>query len=181
MSNILVVHGSPRVGGNSSILADSFIRGCEDAGHEVRRIDVGNAQISGCKGCMGCFKRDGECVQHDDYNGFEADMAWCDTIVYAMPLYYYTYPAQIKAFMDRQFCGAAKPGKYGFKRCGLLVTMEDKDITTADGLLLSFDIAMNYCKKEILFKLVVNNVFEKGAIEGNPKLDEAYELGKSIS
>ncbi len=181
MSKILVVHASPRSGGNSSILADHFIEGAKAGGHEVRRINVGNANIGGCKGCMYCFKNEGVCVQEDDYPAYEEDMAWCDTIVYAFPLYFYSYPAQLKAFMDREFCMAAKPGKYGFRRSALLMTMEDKDISTADGLLLSFDICMNYCKQEVPFKLVVNNVFEKGAIEGNPKLQEAYELGRALS
>lgn len=180
MSKILVVHGSPRVGGNSSMLADAFIDGAKDAGHEVRRIDVGNAAIGGCKGCMHCLSHDGECIQKDDFAQYEDDMHWCDTIVYAFPLYYYSYPAQIKSFMDRQFCQIGNKDKFGFKRTGLLMTMEDKDIKTADGLLLSFDIAMNYCHQEILFKHVVNNVFEKGAIEGNPGLDAARELGFAL-
>lgn len=180
MAKILLVHASPRVGGNSSILADAFIEGAREGGNEVRRIDIGNANISGCKACEYCFKHKGECVQKDDFKNFEEDMHWCDTIIYAFPLYYYSYPAQVKAFMDRQFCAIGNPEKFGFKRSGMLVTMEDKDISTADGLLLSFDIAMNYCKQEIVCKLIVNNVYEKGAIDGNPALDEARKIGAGI-
>lgn len=180
MAKVLVVHGSPRVGGNSSMLADAFIEGAQEAGHEVRRIDVGNAKIGGCKACMHCYANKGECIQKDDFEKFADDMKWCDTIIYAFPLYYYSYPAQIKAFMDRQFCAIGDPEKMGFKRSGMLMTMEDKDISTADGLLLSFDIAMNYCHQEIVCKLVVNDVFEKGAIEGNPGLEEARKIGASL-
>ncbi len=180
MAKILVVHASPRVGGNSSMLADAFIEGAQSAGNEVRRIDIGNAKIAGCKACEYCFKHGGECVQKDDFQKFEEDLGWCDTIIYAFPLYYYSYPAQVKAFMDRQFCAIGNPEKFGFKRSGLLMTMEDKDISTADGLLLSFDIAMNYCKQEIVCKHVVNNVYEKGAIEGNPGLEEARKIGAGI-
>ena len=82
--------------------------------------------------------------------------------------------------MDRQFCAVGNMEKFGFKRSGMLMTMEDKDISTADGLLLSFDIAMNYCKQEIVCKLVVNNVYEKGAINGNPALDEARKIGEAL-
>lgn len=37
---ILVLTGSPRKGGNSSILADSFIKGATEAGHTVARFDA---------------------------------------------------------------------------------------------------------------------------------------------
>ena len=38
--NILLVHASPRSGGNSSILADWFERGALEAGNEVTRVEV---------------------------------------------------------------------------------------------------------------------------------------------
>ena len=37
---ILVITGSPRKNGNSSTLADHFIRGAEEAGHEMVRFDA---------------------------------------------------------------------------------------------------------------------------------------------
>ena len=48
---VLVVTGSPRVGGNSDTLAEAFIEGAKSAGCEVRRIDAGRAKIAGCLGC----------------------------------------------------------------------------------------------------------------------------------
>ncbi len=45
--NILVVHASPRKGGNSSMLADEFVKGAEAAGNPglQRAYDLG-ASIS---------------------------------------------------------------------------------------------------------------------------------------
>ena len=42
---ILVLTGSPRVGGNSDQLADAFIRGVQNAGNNVIRFDAGRKQI----------------------------------------------------------------------------------------------------------------------------------------
>ena len=176
--NILVVTGSPRVGGNSDTLADYFTKGAVEAGNEVRRIDAGRARISGCIACEYCFSHEGECAIKDDMQDFYADLHWADALVYAFPLYYYTYPAQIKAFMDRMFCGIAKP--FGIRKTALLLCFEDKDITTADGLVQSYRIASDYCKQEILGEVIVNGVYEKGAIEGNTGLQQAYELGASL-
>ena len=34
---------------------------------------------------------------------FYPDLHWADVLVYATPLYCFTYPAQLKAFQDRMF------------------------------------------------------------------------------
>ncbi len=177
--NILLVHCSPRMGGNSSRLADEFERGATEAGNTVTRISVGNARIGGCKACEYCFKHEGECCQKDDMQELYPLLHQADVIVYATPMYYYNFPAQMRAFQDRMFCGIAKP--FGISQTALLLCFEDKDATTCEPALASFDVAANYCKQEVLGKVIVNNVYEKGAIEGNPGLEEAYELGKSIS
>ena len=38
--NILVLTGSARVGGNSDLLADAFIKGATQAGHEVVKCEA---------------------------------------------------------------------------------------------------------------------------------------------
>ena len=179
MAKILIVHGSPRKNGNSQMLADAFAQGAISAGNEVTQVDVGQMKIGGCLACEYCFKHEGECVQKDAMQDIYPLLREHDTIVYAVPMYFYTWPAQIRAFQDRMFCGIAKP--FGIKRAALLLCFEDKDITTAEGLVKSFRIATDYCKQENLGEVLVNNVYEKGAIEGNPGLEEARKLGASIS
>ena len=179
MANILVVHGSPRKGGNSQMMADAFIEGATEAGNEIRTVHVGTAKIGGCLACEYCFSHGGECCQKDDMQPIYDDLEWAEIVVYAFPLYYYSYPAQVKAFMDRQFC-AIGGRKFAMKKAALLMPFEDKDITTADGLVKSFEIAMNYCHQEIIGIVLCNNTYEKGAIEGKAELDKCRELGASI-
>ncbi|MDO5118332.1 MAG: flavodoxin family protein [Eggerthellaceae bacterium] len=177
---ILVVTGSPRKGGNSDIFADAFIEGALSAGNEVHRIDAGRAQIAGCKACEYCMTHEGDCIQKDDMQDFYDDLCWAELTVYAFPMYFYTYPAQIKAFMDRQFCAiGGKP--INFNKVALLLAFEDKDPSTADGLIRCFEIAMNYCHAEIVKIIIQNGVYEKGAIVGKPGLDEARAFGASLS
>ncbi|MGI6217573.1 MAG: flavodoxin family protein [Coriobacteriales bacterium] len=177
--NVLVVTCSPRVGGNSDMLAESFIEGAKSAGHEVRRIDAGRSKIAPCRACEYCFAHEGQCCQQDDMQGYYDDLRWADVLVYATPMYYYSFPAQTKLFMDRMFCGVVKP--FGISKTALLVCFEDKDKSTVDGLLECFRISANYCKQEIVGEVVVNNVYEKGAIAGNPGLEEARKLGEQLS
>jgi len=177
---ILVVTGSPRKNGNSDMFADAFIEGALSAGNEVHRIDAGRANISGCTACDYCLKNQGECCIDDDMQDFYEDLCWADLIVYAFPMYFYTYPAQIKAFMDRQFCAiGGKPISFG--KVALLLVFEDKDASTADGLIQSFKIAMNYTHTEILKIIIQNGTYEAGAIAGKPSLNEARAFGASLS
>lgn len=161
------------------MMADAFAEGAREAGNEVTMIDIGGSKIAGCMACEYCFKHEGACVQQDDMQQFYPLLREHDVLVYAIPMYFYTWPAQMKAFMDRMFCGMGKP--FGIKASALLLCFEDKDITTADGLVQSYRIASNYCKWENLGEVLVHNVYEKGAIEGNPGLEEARKLGASIA
>ena len=176
---IVVAHCSPRADGNSSMLADEFIRGAEEAGNEVVRMDVGRADIHGCKACEYCFTHEGACVQQDDMQTFYPDLQDADVLVYATPMYCYNMPAQMRAFEDRMFCQVGKP--FTITQTALLLCFEDKDITTADAAIGTFRQGAQFCKREILGEIIVNNVYAKGAIAGNPGLEEAYRLGLSIS
>lgn len=180
MANVLIVIGSPRKGGNSQIMADAFEAGAKEAGNEVRQVNVGHAKISGCIACESCFANGGKCAINDDMQPLYEEMEWADVIVYAFPMYFYSYPAQIKAFMDRQFCAAGGRSGIMGKKVAMLMPFEDKDVHRADGVVKCFEICMDYCKQEIIGIILCNNVYEKGAIEGNEALDRCRELGASI-
>lgn len=177
---ILIAIGSPRKDGNVTILANEFARGAKEAGHEVIIADVAHKNIAPCKACEYCFTSGGVCVQKDDMQEMYDLLHECDTLVFASPIYYYTFTAQIKAFMDRQFC-AIGGNPFTIKDCVLLTTFEDKDPSVADSILLTYRSATAYCKWNNLGEVVQNDCFEKGAIRKFPEtLQKAYELGKSI-
>ena len=77
---IVILEGSPNKNGSSNLLAESFIRGAEEAGHSVQIIDAAHANIHSCTGCIHCGY-EGPCIQKDDmetirqdhpYNGWPA-------------------------------------------------------------------------------------------------------------
>ena len=177
--NIAVVMGSPRRGGNTWMLAEAFIKGAEEAGHHVEVIDAGNADIMGCIGCEYCFSHAGICFRKDGMTPFYGILRRCDTIVYATPVYCFSFSAQIKAFMDRMFCGLADP--FGITSCCLLTVFEDKDPSIVQPLIDTYRINAAYTHMKDEGIVFVPGTYEKGAIEGNPKLEEAYELGRGLS
>jgi len=175
---ILVVYGSPRKQGNSSILADAFIEGAEAAGNEVFRADAGHAHIAGCLGCEYCFSHEGQCCQDDEMQQFYPLLHECDVLVYATPVYCFTFSSQIKAFMDRMFCGIGKP--FAIKSTVLLTVCEDKDASILQHIIGTYRALVGYSGWEDRGVVAVHDVYKKGAIAGNPKLEEARELGRSF-
>ena len=82
-------------------MADEFIRGAKEAGHEITEYDVFRADIRPCIGCNHCGMS-GPCVQKDDYEKtLKGLIRATDMIVFVMPVYYYNWPAQLKAVVDR--------------------------------------------------------------------------------
>ena len=60
--NILILSGSPRKGGNSDLLCDEFLRGAQEAGHDVEKVRVAEKKIAPCSGCYYCQDHDGACA-----------------------------------------------------------------------------------------------------------------------
>jgi len=104
MKKILVLSSSARKGGNSDSLADEFIRGAQESGHEVEKVMVDRLKMHGCLGCDTCKrKQDIHCVQKDDMLPLYDKFLGADVIVFASPVYYYAVNAQLKAVMDRTY------------------------------------------------------------------------------
>ena len=98
--NVLVINGSPRAKGNSDILCDEFIRGAEEAGHQVEKISLREKKIFPCKACYACF-RTGSCVQKDDMAEILRKAEKADVLLLASPTYFLTMSGQMKVMIDR--------------------------------------------------------------------------------
>ena len=98
---ILVLKSSGNKNGSSNMLADEFIRGAKENGHDITEYDVFRADIRPCTGC-GCCDMNGPCVQKDDYENTLKELIMdSEMLVFVMPVYYYNWPAQLKAVVDR--------------------------------------------------------------------------------
>lgn len=101
--NILILHGSARIKGITGQLADEFARGAKDAGHKVSKIELKEKTIKDCTGCGVCQKNEGKCVQKDDMTVIYKEMMESDVIVFASPVYFYTWTSLMKRVLDRTF------------------------------------------------------------------------------
>ncbi|WP_283170207.1 flavodoxin family protein [Curtanaerobium respiraculi] len=99
--NILILKASGNRRGSSAMLADEFARGARDAGHTVTEYNLIGKKIGDCIGCGRCGMA-GACVQKDDYEDeLKGLIRTTDMLVFAFPVYYYSWPSQAKAVIDR--------------------------------------------------------------------------------
>ena len=166
MKKVIVISTSLRHGSNSDMLAEKFVEGAKAAGNEVEKISLVGKNIQFCKGCMGCQKL-GRCVINDDVNDIMEK------------IYYYEMSGQMKTLIDRM--NAMYEQDYVFRDVYLLTTAAEDEAETPKraetGLTGWIDC---YPKSRLAGTLFCGGVNDAREIEGNPKLQEAYELGKSI-
>jgi multimeric flavodoxin WrbA len=106
-----------------------------------------------------------------------------DVIVFAAPLYFYSWPAQIKPVWDRLIPYYMPNSKIDMRgrRAVLLATAGDDSDTCFDGLRKSFELACAYCKWEIIGMICATDVYEFGAIAAKGDwLAKAESLGGNI-
>lgn len=177
---VLVLCGSPRKKGNTDNLADAFIRGAEEAGYETRKLYIRDMDIKGCLGCSACQRNGGRCIQKDDMEMVYSAMLESEIIVFASPVYFYTWTSQMKTVVDRTFAiegklenksfylisAGAAPSEDYFetmkKSFGQYISCFRKGGNTIDGYV--FGISANGPKDVI----------------GTEAEEKAYQLGRNI-
>ena len=63
--SIVILKGSPRPKGNSSVLADQTAAGAREAGAQVESFFLSDMNLHGCDGCDEC-QATGVCMMKDD-------------------------------------------------------------------------------------------------------------------
>ena len=103
---VLMINGSPRVGGNTSIALAEMQKIFEENGIETEIIQVGNKDIRGCIGCGYCFKN-GCCTFDDTVNEIAPKFEACDGLVIGSPVYYAAANGTLVSLLDRLFYSTA--------------------------------------------------------------------------
>jgi len=97
------VLGSPRVNGNSEIIAQTFLKTMESMGAETKTFTLNKLKYRGCQACMGCKKTLETCGVKDDLTAVLDATKEADVLVLATPVYYGDVTSQAKGFIDRTY------------------------------------------------------------------------------
>ena len=99
---VLIINGSLRKNGNTSIALAQMEAVFAEEGIEVTSVQVGHEVVRGCVACNGCAKL-GRCVYDDCVNQLAPLFEEADGLVVASPVYYGSANATLVAVLDRLF------------------------------------------------------------------------------
>jgi len=176
--NIVVLSGSPRKEGNTSILAASFIDGARSVGKNVKVFNTTEMKIGGCLGCKHCFESKGICIQKDDMPIVLEALKTADALVLASPVYYFDMTAQLKLAIDRTFAllSVGTP----IRKAALLMTCGDDTEEAANGAIVTYKSICSYSKWDDAGVIIAAGLHKPGEIIGRLELEKAKILGRKI-
>ena len=100
--NVLLINGSPRPHGNTSIALGEMVKTFQAEGVETEVVQVGNLPVRGCIACGRCAET-GKCIFDDVVNQLAPKFERADGLVVASPVYYASANATLIAVLDRLF------------------------------------------------------------------------------
>ena len=174
---ILVITGSPRKNGNSNTLAEHFIRGAKEAGHEIVRFDAAFKEVHPCIACNKCGMN-GACVLKDDFEFVRKHILDAGMVVFATPMYYFGISAQIKAVIDRFY--AINGSIHVPKKAALLMTYADNNKRKEKAITDHYEVLLDYLGWSDAGRVIAPGVWPVGAVNRTKYPELAYQLGKSV-
>ena len=173
---IVIISSTPRKNGNSSMLCDGFMKGAQEAGHELEKISLAEKEINYCTGCCSCVSKPGACVQSDDMNAILKKILAADIMVLASPVYFRSFNGQMKTFIDRV--------------CPIYSMIHNKDVyfiasaaggsMPANSTFDSFRVFTGCLDVEEKGTISITGFWDGGKAGNSSAMKEAYAMGKNV-
>jgi multimeric flavodoxin WrbA len=177
---IVVITGSPRKNGNSFAMTDAFIKAAEAKGRAITRFDAALKKVGGCRACETCFSTGKACTFDDDFNTIAPAILEADVIVFAMPVYWYSIPAQIKGIIDRIFSMVVGGKDIAGKECALITCCEEDDMSVMDGVRIPIERMAALNKWKMVGEVLIPGVLNVGDIDKTEGCKKAADLANAI-
>lgn len=163
---VVCLQSSPHMTGNTATALEWLMDETRAAGHDVERFDLANMQIAPCRGCFMCQRDPSvlECAMKDEGLTLLGKMAAADAVIYATPLYCWSFTAQAQLLLDRHLClvtgftdPATKASHVSGKRAALLATCGGpKGEGNTDTLSTIFERLADFCDYQFAGELILD-------------------------
>lgn len=177
---VVVITGSPRENGNSNAMAKAFMQAAEQKGYSVVHFDATKLHIGGCHDCKKCFQTGNACVFDDDFNTVAPAILSADVVVFAMPVYWYAPPAQIKLLIDKMYSFCVAEKAVAGKQCGLIACCEEEDMAILDSVRIPMERSAAYLKWNMFGEVLIPGVLNVGDIDNTDGCARAAKLADLI-
>jgi len=180
---VVVLHGSPRRGGNSDTLAEYFVKGVRETGDvEVLDFILNDMNIRPCQGCESCMTSEGhKCVIDDDMHQIYSVFADADIVVWATPMYWGYMTAQMKTALDRMEALAMDVKKYWLDKEFVAILTYRHHYQSTIGFFERVQDYFRFKFSSLLYCSKNENGPEDYHVSSNEeKLEEAFALGERL-
>ncbi|MBR0531427.1 MAG: flavodoxin family protein [Bacteroidales bacterium] len=101
---VLIINGSPRRNGNTSVALTEIANTLKQEGIESEIVWIGNKPVRGCIACDKCKDNPGRCVFDDDVcNMISSKYAEADALIVGSPVYYGQPNGALLSVIQRSF------------------------------------------------------------------------------
>lgn len=165
---IVVITGSPNRKGNSTKMADAFIKGAEQAGHIVTKFEAAFKNMRGFTAAK----------EPDDFKDLAPLLNESDVVVIASPLYWFSFPAQLKAVIDQ--LDYSSSSKMTNKDSYFFVSGGESDEETFQPITDLYNQITQYVQWTDKGIIQARGLDATGAIEESGLLEQANKMGESV-
>jgi multimeric flavodoxin WrbA len=180
MKNIVVITGSPRKGGNTDLLAEAFREGAEGAGHKVDVFNAAEKLTKPCIACDQCYKNGVPCAHEPAFNELAALIEKGDVVVFATPLYFSDFSAQMKLAIDHLYGMGGSNHKLEHVKESVLIVDSMSPAASSKVLCAVYQQFTGHLGWKVAGQLIVGGMLEKGSAKKTGDLDKARKLGASL-
>ena len=137
-------------------------------------------KIGFCHACETCYKTGKACSFDDDFNIIAPAIVDADAVVFSMPVYWYSIPAQIKGVIDKMFSLVVGGKDIAGKECALITCYEEEDMSVMDGVRIPVERTAALIKWNMVGEVLVPGVLEAGPTEKTYGGAQAAALAEKI-
>lgn len=180
---ILILKSSPRPLGNTATLAEQAANGATENGAKVESVFLPGLDIRPCDGCDFC-RAGAACIIDDDMQKLYPKLLTADAIILASPIYWFTYTAQLKTFIDRWYAlWNANHNVFRDKPFGVILTYGDSDLYTSGAInaIHTLETMFRFLQVHDV-EWVYGTLMDIGDAQKDPEmLQKAYQMGKRLA
>lgn len=169
MAKVLILNGSPHLEGHVSLMLETFKSALEK--NDVKFVQYNLA-------FMNIHDSIGETYPlHDDMEDVLSSLNECDYVVFASPLYYFSFSGYLKCALDRITYSPSTENK----KLICLVSMGGVDEDTLEPLKKQCELISNHLKWELLSFLYIKDCKKPlNQSKHIAELERVYQLGLKI-
>ena len=133
-----------------------------------------------CRACETCYQTGKACSFDDDFNEIAPAILAADALVFTMPVYWYSIPAQIKGVIDRIYSMVVGGKDISGKECARIACCEEDDLAVLDGVRVPMERTAALNKWKMVGEVLGPGVRNPGDVDKTDGCRRAAELADAI-